>query len=49
MSIERAKQIALFTAMAAATVYKFLEEIDTPKVGIISGGGTGRVSRGGRR
>jgi hypothetical protein len=38
MNIERAKQIALFVAMAGAMAYKFLEEIEvapTVKVRVI--------------
>lgn len=35
LSLDQAKQIALFVAVAGATVYKFLEELDQTKVKVI--------------
>jgi hypothetical protein len=36
VTIQQAKQVALFVAVAGATVYKFLEEIEAPKVQVIT-------------
>jgi hypothetical protein len=47
MTIERAKQIALLTAMVGATVYKFLEEIDRPNVKVITNAGVRKSRRAG--